>query len=102
MDTLITTNPKPKDPVCGMIVDSKSAVGSIHHKGQAYSFCSERCLEKFRSHPSAYVKPLDTKQQSSQHGVSNREGYTCPMHPRVHQAIPGNCPKCGMALESVT
>ena len=25
--------------------------------------------------------------------------YTCPMHPEVRQAGPGNCPKCGMALE---
>jgi Cu+-exporting ATPase len=25
--------------------------------------------------------------------------YTCPMHPEVRQVGPGNCPKCGMALE---
>lgn len=25
--------------------------------------------------------------------------YTCPMHPEVRQNHPGNCPKCGMALE---
>ena len=24
--------------------------------------------------------------------------YTCPMHPEVHSAKPGNCPKCGMKL----
>jgi P-type Cu+ transporter len=27
--------------------------------------------------------------------------YTCPMHPEVRQVGPGNCPKCGMALEPV-
>ncbi len=27
------------------------------------------------------------------------EFYTCPMHPEIHQNGPGNCPKCGMALE---
>ena len=27
--------------------------------------------------------------------------YTCPMHPEVRQAGPGNCPICGMALEPV-
>ena len=27
--------------------------------------------------------------------------YTCPMHPEVRQSGPGNCPKCGMALERV-
>lgn len=26
--------------------------------------------------------------------------YTCPMHPEVKQDRPGDCPKCGMALES--
>ena len=25
--------------------------------------------------------------------------YTCPMHPQIRQATPGNCPICGMALE---
>jgi Cu+-exporting ATPase len=25
--------------------------------------------------------------------------YTCPMHPEVQQDHPGDCPKCGMALE---
>jgi hypothetical protein len=24
--------------------------------------------------------------------------YTCPMHPEVHSATPGKCPKCGMDL----
>jgi Cu+-exporting ATPase len=27
--------------------------------------------------------------------------YTCPMDPEVHQQRPGDCPKCGMALELV-
>ena len=25
-------------------------------------------------------------------------GYTCTMHPEVHQHEPGDCPECGMAL----
>lgn len=28
--------------------------------------------------------------------------YTCPMHPEVEQDRPGDCPKCGMALEPKT
>ncbi len=28
--------------------------------------------------------------------------YTCPMHPEVQQDHPGECPKCGMALELKT
>ncbi len=26
--------------------------------------------------------------------------YTCPMHPDVQEAAPGDCPRCGMALEA--
>jgi Cu+-exporting ATPase len=32
---------------------------------------------------------------------STTTSYTCPMHPEVQSAQPGNCPKCGMALEPV-
>ena len=28
--------------------------------------------------------------------------WTCPMHPEVLRAEPGDCPKCGMALERRT
>ena len=28
--------------------------------------------------------------------------YTCPMHPDIRQSSPGNCPRCGMTLESAT
>ncbi len=31
--------------------------------------------------------------------ASGNTMYTCPMHPEVQQDHPGDCPKCGMALE---
>jgi len=31
-----------------------------------------------------------------------RPVYSCPMHPEVVQDHPGDCPKCGMALELIT
>src|SRR5258708_29661536 len=30
-----------------------------------------------------------------------RTGYTCPMHPEVHQQGPDSCAKCGMPLEPI-
>jgi Cu+-exporting ATPase len=30
---------------------------------------------------------------------AHKKTYTCPMHPEIRQEKPGNCPKCGMALE---
>ena len=32
---------------------------------------------------------------------AHKKIYTCPMHPEIRQEKPGNCPKCGMALEEV-
>jgi Cu+-exporting ATPase len=32
-------------------------------------------------------------------GISRHRQYTCPMHPEIVQDHPGDCPKCGMALE---
>jgi P-type Cu+ transporter len=34
-------------------------------------------------------------------GLPDQTIYTCPMHPEIRQSTPGNCPKCGMALEPV-
>ena len=45
-------------------------------------------------HPSP-ATPVDTAAAAS-------EPYTCPMHPKVVQAGPGSCAKCGMALEPLT
>src|SRR5512139_2783382 len=37
--------------------------------------------------------------QKKDPGPSGTWGFTCPMHPEIRQDGPGNCPKCGMALE---
>jgi P-type Cu+ transporter len=48
-------------------------------------------------------RPLDHDPgaERKQHSRPAAEGavYTCPMHPQIRQAGPGNCPICGMALE---
>jgi Cu+-exporting ATPase len=35
-------------------------------------------------------------------GAPGRTEWTCPMHPQIVRDAPGNCPICGMALESRT
>ena len=44
---------KTKDPVCGMDVDPKSAVGTSTHDGTTYFFCSTSCRKKFDGDPSS-------------------------------------------------
>ncbi|MEP7083567.1 MAG: heavy metal-binding domain-containing protein, partial [Betaproteobacteria bacterium] len=91
------------DPVCGMKVAPNPAK-SVEHAGHAYYFCSQRCVEKFRSNPVQYLEPRPeaaapasaaTKTQPTAAAVT----YTCPMHPEIRQIGPGSCPICGMALE---
>jgi len=83
-----------KDPVCGMNVDRPSAKWMQKHEGQRFFFCSEGCAQKFAADPEAYlgdVKPQPPAPKGTQ--------YTCPMHPEIVRDAPGDCPKCGMALE---
>jgi Cu+-exporting ATPase len=84
-----------RDPVCGMTVDPATA-RHLEHAGHTYYFCSEGCRTKFAANPGQYLKT-----QTSPAKAETAAGtiYTCPMHPEVRQVGPGNCPKCGMALE---
>jgi len=45
------------------------------------------------------VAPVAIRTPTAEKSVSNE--YTCPMDPEVRRQGPGDCPKCGMALEPV-
>ena len=88
-----------KDPVCGMTVERIDARHMVKHKdpsgaSQRFYFCSAGCAAKFEADPERYLgdrpapEPMPAGTQ-----------YTCPMHPEIVQDHPGDCPKCGMALE---
>ena len=81
-----------KDPICGMTVDESSPLHA-ERDGQKFYFCSEHCRKKF------FTTPAATKPEEETPGKTI---YTCPMHPDVQQDHPGDCPKCGMALEPQT
>jgi len=75
-----------------MTVDKASAV-SAERDGKTFNFCSDHCRQKY----------LTTTTTARRDKKSQGEAiYTCPMHPEVQQDHPGNCPKCGMALEPMT
>jgi Cu+-exporting ATPase len=96
------------DPICGMTVDEHSAV-SAERDGQKYYFCCENCRQKFLEGdlPTGHHHNLVSLHVASPPALDSRPSsldmtYTCPMHPEVEQNYPGNCPKCGMALEPKT
>jgi P-type Cu+ transporter len=115
-----TTTTATKDPVCGMNVDPETAAGHSEYQGETYHFCSKSCKAKFDAEPGRYARSAqqepDDKSCPHCHAAPKIEiqttnpeplrsadaKYTCPMHPDVVQDGPGDCPKCGMALEPMT
>jgi len=90
-----------KDPVCGMAVDPATARHKAEHGAATYYFCSAGCRDKFAAEPARFLAAsTGTPPTPAPLGAI----YTCPMHPQVRQAGPGNCPICGMTLvpETVT
>lgn len=93
-----------RDPICGMIVDPATAL-SATRDGTTYFFCCSHCLEKFDS------KSVETTSCCHSQGPANpvtpgpigtrsTANYYCPMCEGVESDTPGDCSKCGMALES--
>src|SRR5262245_19407087 len=79
-----------KDPVCGMDVREDTPF-KAQRDGQVRYFCSAHCKDKFLS------SAPDVKNE--RRFPPKKTMYTCPMHPEIEQDHPGDCPKCGMALE---
>ena len=85
----------PRDPVCGMSVDPATA-RHYDHAGNTYYFCSQHCYDRFSRDPEAVLNPSEEPETPPAGST-----YTCPMHPEIEQDSPGDCPKCGMALEPI-
>jgi Cu+-exporting ATPase len=48
-----------RDPVCGMEVEEKSAVGKVEHEGRVYYFCSDGCKAAFLKNPAKFAQGKD-------------------------------------------
>jgi YHS domain-containing protein len=53
------------DPVCGMQVTVADAPASLVHQGDRYSFCSDRCKERFEEAPTRFTPQAAGGQTSS-------------------------------------
>lgn len=114
------------DPICGMTVDEATSLRA-ERDGQTYYFCCEHCRQKFLAPPglqiitlqrpvAAAIQPVTlAPSRHGQHAPAAQaccaEGgasptkpgstakYFCPMCEGIESDKPGDCPKCGMALE---
>lgn len=88
------------DPVCAMTV-RPDGPNHLEHAGYEYRFCSARCREKFGADPGAYLQrgPHEHQPHKVVPPPSSTARYYCPMCEGVESDEPGDCPKCGMALE---
>jgi P-type Cu+ transporter len=80
------------DPICGMMVDEATALRT-GRDGQTFYFCSEHCRQKFLENPGSEFRTPESVRPAS------NAKYFCPMCSGVESDRPGDCPKCGMALE---
>jgi Cu+-exporting ATPase len=84
-----------------MKVTAQSA-HKVEHEGKPFYFCSAKCQEKFRAEPGKYSEQSSPAADKTEEPASQAATiYTCPMHPEIREFHPGNCSKCGMALEPV-
>src|SRR5438477_4319534 len=80
-----------------MRVLPETAAAEYDYRGVVYYFCAQRCMDRFRADPDAFLK---SETQTAKAPAPGAEAiYTCPMHPEIRQHGPGACPKCGMSLE---
>ena len=98
---------KVKDPVCGMVIDEKTARGTGEFQGETYYFCSENCLETFNQNPAEYAadakedvlpsavnKPMSAAAGKHDHSSANGAGE------RVDLPITGmTCAACANRIE---
>ncbi|MCA9088953.1 MAG: heavy metal translocating P-type ATPase, partial [Planctomycetaceae bacterium] len=93
------------DPICGMTVNEETGL-YCEVDGQRYYFCCDHCRQKFLSgeHSQQSSGSRGTCCHDGTSDVSTRSApkagkYFCPMCEGVESDTPGDCPKCGMALE---
>ncbi len=57
-----------RDPVCGMMVDEKTAPAKVEYKGQTYYFCAPGCKAAFEKDPEKYLSGEGGGHEHGGHG----------------------------------
>src|SRR5690625_6912015 len=71
------------DVVCGMKVTEQSP-HHLTHKGNAFYFCSSKCMRAFEGDPEKFMDPQSAREPAIEQ-VEPGTLYTCPMHPEIEQ-----------------
>lgn len=56
-----------RDPVCGMMVDPKTAAAKMEYQGKTYYFCSPGCKSDFEKDPQQYLGSQSSDSHSMHH-----------------------------------
>ena len=83
----------PTDPICGMTV-AEDSPRRFDRDGVTYFFCSDGCLSRFSEQAEGSLDDLPLPPSVE----PPLTGYYCPMCEGVRSDVPGDCPRCGMAL----
>ncbi len=104
-----TTEQTYIDPICGMTVRPATAAAVVERAGEKTYFCSTHCRDQFVAGSAEAEKAehscCDGEHHSAEETASAAAArkpaskYFCPMCAGVESDTPGDCPKCGMALE---
>ncbi len=74
-----------------------------NHKHHDHSHCEmKKAEEEAKKSCCHHDHHHSEKAKSADIAAGANVIYTCPMHPEIRQNGPGNCPICGMALETET
>jgi Cu+-exporting ATPase len=103
----VTPYPLEKCLVSGQRLGAHGEPYRLVHEGQEILLCCRGCLAEFQAHADEYLAKL-RRPSCCGHGHAHAQepkreapkaAYFCPMCPGVESDRPGDCPKCGMALE---
>jgi len=95
------------DPICGMKVDESTDL-TAQRDGETFYFCCENCRKKFLGSDLVQISGGDdhgccgggASDGAARQAAETGAAYYCPMCEGVTSDKPGDCPKCGMALEA--
>jgi YHS domain-containing protein len=62
-----------KDPVCGMLIESESAIARAEIAGQIFYFCSSECATTFEANPERYVSQATEASESADEPLEKHE-----------------------------